>query len=443
MENINYLNSIEKISENIYEKTKKYQKAINSKIKYLDKDENNREIHIYKLEGVSCTGISLHYPNLLLYTDNKLYLPIREKTMSLNSNTIYENLDMKYDYLSTNESKYIRIVNEENLFFFNYNTDNYYHFIYDSLPVLWSYIYLRKTLPDIKLLIYYPDQKKNFCEFVYEFLSLLDISKNDIVIADKIYYYSNLYVSTSYTHDIDSNLPPRKEVFELYSYITKKTLQYDVTPNLPKNIYISRRTWKHNNFTNIGTNYTTRRELVNETALVDKLLENNYTEIFTEQLSTIEKIHMFNNADNVIGAIGGGIANIIFSKPTCNLLAIVSPYFLEINSRFKYCLDYRQSNLNANKTIYFMNSSHVDNKSIFQKYMRVKIKNTQYIGEIIQIIADQLIINCTDGSNTGWNNDNEYKQMTVSFNNVEKLDNGLNSPFTINIDEFFKCLKTI
>ena len=28
--------------------------------------------------------------------------------------------------------------------------------------------------------------------------------------------YKDLYISTSYTHDFDSNLPPRKEIFDFF-----------------------------------------------------------------------------------------------------------------------------------------------------------------------------------------------------------------------------------
>ena len=43
----------------------------------------------------------------------------------------------------------------------------------------------------------------------------------------------------------------------------------------------------------IGTNYTQRRKLVNEDDLVDKLIKEDYVEVFTERLSTIEKIAYF------------------------------------------------------------------------------------------------------------------------------------------------------
>ncbi len=432
---INYLDNINTTSFTIKDLI---ESKNNNKYLFLKEDVNKRKIYIYKLNNVLLTGISINYPNLLLYsnTDNKIYLPIKEKTMSLNKDTIYTDYNMKYD-LNINDKN--KLINNDFLFFFNYNTDNYFHFLYDSLSILYSFIHMRKILSEIKLLMYYPSQKVGFCKFVYEFLELLNITKNDIVIIDQNYLYENIFISTSYTHDNNSNANPRKEIFEVYKLIAEKALSFKVNIDLPKKIYISRRTWKHNNLSNIGTNYTTRRLMINENKLVDKLIDNKYSEIFTENLSTIEKIHIFNNAESVVGAIGGGIANIIFSNSNCKLIAIISPIFLEINTRFKFCLDSRINEF-KNNNIYFTKCFHENNNSIYKKYMRVKILNTNYIGEITNIDNNNLEINITNGTNTGWNSTNKYKSIIISSEKVEKLDNGLNSPFIVNLDELMKYI---
>ena len=236
--------------------------------------------------------------------------------------------------------------------------------------------------------------------------------------------YDEIYISTSYTHDIDSNLPPRKEIFDFYKEIVNIVQGKYEKIKTPKKIYISRRTWLHNDFSNIGTNYTTRRKLVNENELVEKLLKEGYEEVFTEKLTIIEKIQYFSNATNVIGAIGGGIANVLFSPKTTKLIAIISPTFLELNNRFKFCL-------NTVKVYYDMNTKHIEDTE-FKTYMRVKTKDNKIIGEIEKIYDNKLLISYTDGSNTGWNSQNDYKKMELSINDVEKLDNGLNSPWIYN-----------
>ena len=70
---------------------------------------------------------------------------------------------------------------------------------------------------------------------------------------------------------------------------------------------------------------------------------------------------------------------------------------------------------------YNYNAEHVENTE-FKTYMRVKMKNGTIVGEIEKIMKNQLLISYTDGSNTGWNSENNYKQMEVNMSEVEKLD---------------------
>lgn len=388
----------------------------------FQKDENNREINIYHFSNTNVTGHNLYYPNCLLYSENNLYLPLQEKTMSLNMGTIYEKQNMIFNYKPTDNN-----IIKGNYFFFIYNTDNYFHFLYDSLPYLISYFELKQDISDLKLLMQFPNPQKNsHYPFVTEMLELIGINDTDIEILNSNCEYENIFVSTSYTHDFDSNLPPRKEIYDFYQTISQKVL--DIYKNeTPQKIYISRRTHLHNDFSNIGTNYTQRRKLVNEDQLVDKLFNNGYVEVFTEKLSTIEKIAYFTNATHVVGCIGGGIANVLFSKPTTKLTAIISPTFLEVNKRFKYSLD-------CVEVFYDYNTHHTEiNK--FKTYMRVKHKYNDILGEIIEVKDNSVVVQYTDGSNTGWNSNNTYKTIEIKLDEIICLDNGLNSPFVYKIND--------
>jgi len=384
-------------------------------------DENGRKIDLYKFENCVVTGINLYYPNVLIKTEKKLVLPTLERTMSLKSGTVYEKQDMKFNYIQKDTPPVCDIP----LFFFIYNTDNYFHFLYDSLPYLISYLHIKKDIPELKLLMQYPnEQKKEFYPFINEFLEILNIKNNDIIIVDDNTTYNEIYISTSYTHDIDSNLSPRKEIYAFYQNMVA-TIKAKHDPNIPtpKKIYVSRRTWLHNDFSNIGTNYTTRRRLVNEDELVEKLNRGGFTEVFTEKLTTTEKILYFANATHVVGAIGGGISNVLFSPKTTKLDALVSPTFLDVNCRFKYSLDCVDVHYN-----YY--TEHVE-KTEFKTYMRVKTKDGNIVGEIEQIYDNKLLVSYTDGSNTGWNAQNEYKQIEFNMEDVIKLDDGLNSPWCV------------
>lgn len=385
----------------------------------LEKDYNGREIRIYKVSDCIATGINMFYPNVLLYHNEIFTLPVIERTMSLQSGSIYEKMNMQFEY---NERDYINVY-ETPVFFFVYNTDNYFHYIYDTLPYLISYLHLRKTIPEIKLLMQYPnEEKESFYPFVLEFLELLEIRRDDIVMVNCETLYKSVYISTSYTHDIDSNLPPRKEIYAFFHSIVGRVKSMNLSMEVPKKIYVSRRTWLHGDFSNIGTNYTMRRRMINEDELVDRLVSDGYEEVFTERLSTIEKILYFAGATHVIGAIGGGISNVLFSPATTRLEAIVSPGFLDVNNRFKYSLD-------CVDVYYNYNTQHVEDGE-FKKYMRVKFDGG--IGEIEEIVGDKLIVSYTDGSNTGWNSECSFKRIELCASRVERLDNGLNSAWKIN-----------
>jgi hypothetical protein len=98
---------------------------------------------LYKFENCIVTGLNLYYPNVLIKIKNELVLPTLEITMSLKSGTIYEKFNMKFDY----SEKDCKNICNTPLFFFIYNNDKYFHFLYDSLPYLISYLHLKNSIP--------------------------------------------------------------------------------------------------------------------------------------------------------------------------------------------------------------------------------------------------------------------------------------------------------
>ena len=195
-------------------------------------------------------------------------------------------------------------------------------------------------------------------------------------------------------------------------------------------IYISRRTWLNkSNLANIGTNYTTRRRLMNEDELVLKLEKNNYKEVFGENYSFSEKILLFNNAKKVIGSIGGTIVNCVFCNNNCKIICLVSPDFLRVNSRIKYSLN--------NKNINYFEDSYLDcKKGVIPINTRVKINIDNSLGEIENYEGfDKYLIKLGDGRNIGWNNDKDYNKIILYKKEFNILDYGLNSPWYIHLNK--------
>jgi hypothetical protein len=385
----------------------------------LPVDENGRRVNVYHLRNAQLCSISDKYPNIRLSSFGKVYNPIRERVMSLKDIQPKESI-VSHKIKSTYSCP---------VFFFCYNFDNYYHFVYDTLPYLITYKKLKENTPKIKLLMNYPTHANKFYKFVDEFLELFGIEKNDILLINKNTIYKNVYISSSYTHDINSDLPPRKEIFNLYSSI----LPNKCPKNVPQKIYVSRRSWIHNNLENIGTNYTTRRKLINENDFVMLLEKMGFVEVFTENMNIKEKINLFNGCDQVIGAIGGGLCNVLFSQPNKKLVALVSPTFLETNNRFKYCL----SGVHTN---FYEKTFHTE-KNFWKKYMRASHVDSEIVGEVLEIGDDSLVLACTDENVSGWNSSLKLNKIEVPKEKCKALDKGLNSSWTFDINDFKNFLE--
>ena len=74
-------------------------------------------------------------------------------------------------------------------------------------------------------------------------------------------------------------------------------------------------------------------------------------------------------------------------------------------------------------------------RTTLSKYFcRVKINSTDKIGEIIEYSNNKYLINISDNDIVGFNNNLKYKNEWFSENDFTLIDNGLNSPYIVNID---------
>jgi len=139
---------------------------------------------------------------------------------------------------------------------------------------------------------------------------------------------------------------------------------------------------------------------------------------------------MFANAEHVVGAIGGGLCNVLFSNKKCKLTAIVSPHFLKVNNRFRYSF--------SNVNLQFFNSTRNTEHTKFKTYMRVKVKDI--VGEITNINNDNITISYSDTPIAGWNHDVKYCTKIVKKRDCIKLDNGINSPWCANLNKLLPLI---
>ncbi len=403
----------------------------NAKIIVLKKtDYTKRDISYYIFNNCYLTGRNYFYPNVLINSNDIIINPYDEKVMSLNKSSFYNNnlFDVQTDINFYNHKKNIISIP---VFFFIYNFDNYYHFLYDTLPYLYIYIQVKKQNKNIKLLINYPNKNmSSFYKFNVEFLEKLVDIKNDIIIHEPNNYYKEIYIGTSLTHSDYSNNPPRNEIYEIYDKIKKNINISNISSkylNLDK-IYISRRTWINNDNSNIGTNYTTRRKMMNEDELVNELTKIDFVEIFAENLNVDEKVYLFSNAKEICGAIGGGMSNLLFSNNNTKSFIIVTPYFLNINNRFKFSME------NTNFK-YLCEVNTYTNINKIPLYCRIEILENNKYGEIIDYNNDDdtYLINISNNDVAGFNNNTKFNQTYLKSTEFKLLDKGLNSPYIVNI----------
>jgi len=307
------------------------------KIKYWDESKlgnietlsDHRSIKIGGFENCIIDGKSLTYPDPLVRSGSELLLPTIERFMSLGINSVY---DETMEYNVSNPRT--RVLKENNpVFYFVYNCANYFHWLYDTIPYLYSFFEIKKKIPNIKLLMSPPRGENDLYPFVYETLELLGINKDDIFSLRDDTVYSKLYIGSSLTHNRMSLESPHPALHDLINSMNGSDSDLE-------KIYVSRRTWTKEKNKNIGTDYTQERMCVNEDEVVDLFEEIGFKEVFCEDLSMKDKIGMFRNAKVVAGPIGGGMSNCLFCSKSTKVLSINSPDFFLINKRLGHTLSH-------------------------------------------------------------------------------------------------------
>lgn len=331
-----------------------------------------------------------------LVSETEAFQPVLEQTMSTGVSTT-DRTELDVSSLPPVTKRH-----ETPVFYFLYNTTNYFHYLYDSLP------YLVGRPEGVPLLMTRPS-----FPFVMDCLTALGIE--DIVYVDPETVYSKVIVSSSLTHEGLSEEPPHPDIWTLF----RKMKPLDI-PTPPK-FYVSRRSWIHGDKSNLGSDYTERRKMLCEDALVAGLAKRGYVEVFCEKLTMAEKIAYFANATHVVGAIGGGMCNLVFAKPSCRVACIASPEFERINNRFLYTMSH------TTLTMYR------DTESTSLLYRRVRLPT----GEIGELVAEDKV--CL-GNGVTWTA-GQGQTVSVDPSTLTFLDAGLNSPWSFDVEAFLQTIE--
>jgi hypothetical protein len=393
-----------------------------------------RESFLVEITDCTFTGRNTHYPNCLISTGNTLVNPYDERVMSLQRDSFYNG-----DQWETPDVTMVTDIYETTpVYFFTYNVDNYFHFLYDTLPYLAGYFMLKQTIPDLTLLLNtsHPT-KQRLPPFVGEMLRLLNVRWKFV---DEFTVYSKVFISSSFTHGGKSNAPPSDLTYTVWRKLADAVSE-PVAPT-PKRFYISRRTWVHNQTDNLGTNYTTRRCCENEDQVVNLLASYGIEEVFMELLTTEQKIQYCKNAELIVGVVGGGMCNLLFSPPITKALCFNTPYFLDINQRFKYSMEHTDLLISECST-------HSPYPGKIPLYSRVKVNKPGHslngcIGEVNRILTPTMVtVQLSSNDVAGFSQDFPMSEEIFEDTEVQPLDKGLNSPYTIDLTIVEQNLKQL
>ena len=255
--------------------------------------------------------LDLSRTKIEVFVENNQFIPVH---LGKNAGAIFKNTTI------TNTCPLVSHTQSGNYFYlYTIPLVNYYHLLLDGVGCLTRYFELRKTIPNLKLLVNSGPRPKGGVKkhppFVEELLQLLDI---EYEFTNEHTAYENLYFGDTQGQDKNGRrIRPSAVQYKLLQQCIETARVKAQAPEYDK-IYLSRRA--HANPLNnrkdvIGEDNTVKRGLTNEDEVVDILSKLGYTEVFGENYTLAEKIVLFNSMKKYISTAGAGVANILWTMP--------------------------------------------------------------------------------------------------------------------------------
>ncbi|BAZ44166.1 TPR domain protein [Chondrocystis sp. NIES-4102] len=197
----------------------------------------------------------------------------------------------------------------------------YYHWMFDILPRLELIQRSGIKLEEIDWFIV-NSLSKNYQK---ETLELLNIPTAKIIESDRTsYIQAEELIVPSFPGYMDW-IPQGTMKFLRQTFLTQISLSQR---NDLKRIYISRERAKN-------------RQLVNESQVNELLTKHGFQTIFLEEMSVLEQVATFANADVIVAPHGSGLTNLVFCSPNTKVVELFSPNYV----RTDYLMISQQLNL--------------------------------------------------------------------------------------------------
>jgi capsular polysaccharide biosynthesis protein len=184
------------------------------------------------------------------------------------------------------------------------------HWLIDDLI---PYLSARRIFKNIKFLY-----NEELVEYQKYHLKIFNIKENDIYITDKTKKY---IVEELILVDKEYNIDPIFSFSSIQDHALKKIIEKIVNNNIIKSsnkkIYVSRK------------DSTRSRILINENEIEQYLISKGYEIIVGSDYSGFELLNIYANAEIVVGPLGAGLLNTIFSLGEVRVIALTSPNYYE------------------------------------------------------------------------------------------------------------------
>lgn len=177
---------------------------------------------------------------------------------------------------------------------------NYYHWTTEILPRV-RLLELSDTRPDFYCI---PSRHK----YHFESLMLMGIPRERLIPLGK---YSHLQARTLIVPSVNRQEITSENARYLYEKLAISHGPHSNVRTSPK-IYVARRRrhW---------------RCVQNESQLMVKLKQLGFKRYFLEDMSMLQQIRLFHNADTVVGPHGSGLVNLLYCKPGTRVVEIGTP----------------------------------------------------------------------------------------------------------------------
>lgn len=202
----------------------------------------------------------------------------------------------------------VKKLNGEIAYLSNTATNHYGHWLRHILPLLYIY---KKYIDLDKIDYFYIGDIAKPAKFIYETFDILNIPKEKIIhqpcTSSKLIH---IVMCWKPQNDNQSYLP--QPLFEFVRNLFLDKVKVDNLKDYPKKIYIQR-------------GKVQWRQVLNENELTSFLKDEGFTIFSMDNLSILEQVKVFYNAEKIIAPHGSALANLFFIKPKTKVLEIM-PY---------------------------------------------------------------------------------------------------------------------